>query len=142
VRLEHLVLRGQLLYALLELVPDLVDRALDRRLRRHVFGGRPDREVVELRVDLTRQRIEVRDLLDLVAEEGDPVRGLLVRRLHLDDVALHPEAASAEHRVVADVLRVDQLSEQEVAIVLLVQLQVDHPVAPLLGRAEPVDAGD
>ena len=65
----------------------------------------------------------MRDLLDLVAEERDPVRRLLVRRLHLDDVALDAEAPAAEHGVVADVLRVDQLAQHQVAVVLLADLE-------------------
>ena len=121
---------------------DLVDRALDGRLRGDVLRRRPDREVVELREHLARERVEVRHPLDLVAEERDAVRRLLVRRLHLDHVALHAEAAAAEHRVVADVLRVDQLPQQQVAVVLGADLDVDHPLAPLLRRAEAVDAGD
>src|SRR5205823_10254344 len=59
-------------------------------------------------------------------EEGDAVRRLLVRRLHLDDVALHPETPAAEHRVVADVLRVDQLPQHQVAVVLFADLEDDH----------------
>ena len=125
-----------------ELGADVVDGALDRRLRGDVLRRRPDREVVELREHLARERVEVRHLLDLVAEERDAVRRLLVRRLHLDDVALHAEAAAAEHRVVADVLRVDELAQQQVAVVLGADLEVDHPLAPLLRRAEAVDAGD
>ena len=142
VRLEHLALRLELLDPLVQLVPDLVDGALDRRLRGHVLGRRPDREVVELGVDLAGQRVEVRDLLDLVAEERDAVGGLLVRGLHLDDVALHPEAAAAEHGVVADVLAVDQLAQDEVAVVLLPHVEDQHALAPLLRRAEAVDARD
>ena len=61
---------------LLELVADLVHRAVDRLLVGHVLRGREDREVLELRVDLARERVEVRDLLDLVAEERDAVRRL------------------------------------------------------------------
>src|SRR5437868_10972815 len=76
VRLEQLVLRLQLLEPLLELVADLVDSTLDRRLRRHVLRRRPDREVVELREDLPAEGVEVRDLLDLVAEERDAIRRL------------------------------------------------------------------
>ena len=125
-----------------ELVPDVVDGALDRRLRRDVLRRRPDGEVVELREHLAGERIEVRHLLDLVAEERDAVRRLLVRRLHLDDVALDAEAAAPEHRVVADVLRVDELAEEQVAVVLGADLEVDHPLLPLLRRAEAVDARD
>ena len=141
VGLEHLPFDLQPLDAFLQLVPDFGDRTLDRRPRGHVLGRRPDRDVVELRVDLTRDRVEVADLLDLVAEEGDPVGRLLVRGLHLDDVALHPEAAAAEHGVVADVLRVDQLAQHQIAVVLLADLEDDHALAPFLRRAEAVDAG-
>ena len=142
VGLEHLVLGLELAQPLLELVLDLVDCALDRRLRRDVLGRRPDGEIVELRVDLAAQRIEVRDLLDLVAEERHAVRRLLVRGLDLDNVALDAKAPAAENRVVADVLRVDQLAQEQIAVVLLVQLEVDHPIAPLLRRAQAVDARD
>ena len=117
VRLEHLAPGLEQRHLLLELVLISSMRALDRRLRGHVLRRREDRQVVELRVDLAGERVEVRDLLDLVAEQRDPVRGLGVRRLHLDHVALDPEAAAAEQRVVADVLDVDQLPQQHVAIV-------------------------
>ncbi len=82
------------------------------------------------------------DLLDLVPEQRDPVRGLGGRRLHLDHVALDAEAAAAEQRVVADVLGVDQLAEQLVAVVLLPHAQVDEAPLVLLRRAETVDARD
>ena len=96
VRLQQLVLRLEELDLLLELVADLADGALDRVLRGHVLRGREDRQVLEASVDLARKRVEVRDLLDLVAEEGDAVGRLHVRRLHLDDVTAHPEAPAAE----------------------------------------------
>ena len=98
--------------------------------------------MVELREDLARERVEVRDLLDLVAEERDPIRRLRRRGLHLDHVALDPEAAPPEQRVVADVLDVDQLAEELVAVVLLAHRQDDEPLLVLLRRAEAVDARD
>jgi hypothetical protein len=84
----------------------------------------------------------VRDRLDEVAEERDPVRRLLVRRLDLEHVALDPEAPAAEHRVVPRVHRVDQLAQDEVAVVLLPHLEDEHALAPFLRRAEAVDARD
>ena len=123
-------------------MPNLADRALDGRLRRDVLRRGPDGDVVELCQDLAGERVEVGDVLDLVAEEGDAVGRLLVRRLHLDDVALHSEAAAAEHRVVADVLRVDQLPQHQVAVVLRADLEDDHALPPLLRRAQAVDARD
>ena len=140
VRLEHPPLRLERRDLRLQLVADLVDRTVNRRLRRDVLRRRPDGEVVELRQHLAGERVEVGDLLDLVAEHRDPVRGLDVRRLHLDDVAAHPEAPTGEHRVVADVLRVDQRAEHLVAVVLGADLQDEHFLAPLLRGAEAVDA--
>ena len=99
-------------------------------------------EVVEPAVHLARHRVEVRDLLDLVAEEGDPVGGLERRRLHLDDVAAHAEAAAAEERVVALVLDSTELAQHLVAIELLPDGQEHRLLAVLGRRAEPVDARD
>ena len=93
-------------------------------------------------VDLARERVEVRDLLHLVAEERDPVRRLDVRRLDLDEVALHPKAAAPEDGVVAHVLALDELAQHLVAVVRLPHLEHQHALAPLLGRAEAVDARD
>ena len=95
-----------------------------------------------MRVHLAGERVEVRDLLHLVAEERDPVRRLDVRRLDLDEVALHPKAAAAEDGVVAHVLALDELPEHLVAVVRLPHLEHQHALAPLLGRAEAVDARD
>ena len=142
VRLEHLALALEHREPPVELGLDLVHGALDRRPRGDVLRRRPDGQVVELRVDLAADRVEVRDLLDQVAEERDAVRGLRVRRLNLDDVALDAEAPAPEHGVVADVLRVDELAQHGVAVVLLPHLEDQHPLAPLLRRAEPVDARD
>ncbi len=125
-----------------ELVADLVERALDRRLRGHVLGRGPDREVLEPREHLARERIEMRDLLDLVSEHRDAVGGLARGGLHLDDVAADAEPAAREHGVVADVLGVDQRAQELVAVVLRADLEDQHALAPLLRRAEPVDARD
>ena len=142
VRLEHPALALEERHLLLELVLDLVLRALDRRLRGDVLRRREDGDRVELREDLAGERVEVRDLLDLVAEHRDPVGGLGVRRLDLDHVALDPEAAAAEQRVVADVLDVDQLPQHHVAVGLLADGEEDDALLVLLRRAEAVDAGD
>ena len=142
VRLEHPPLALEQRHLLLELVLDLVLRALDRRLRGDVLRRREDRDRVELREDLAGERVEVRDLLDLVAEHRDAVGGLRVRRLDLDHVALDPEAAAAEQRVVADVLDVDQLPQHHVAVGLLADREEDDALLVLLRRAEAVDAGD
>ena len=142
VRLEHLPLRVELRHLLLELGADLVHCPLDRRRRRDVLRRRPDDEVLERREHLAGERVEVRDRLHLVTEERDAVSRLRIRGLHLHHVTLHPEAATAEHRVVADVLALDELAERGIAVVRLPHLEDQHALLPLLRRAEAVDAGD
>jgi hypothetical protein len=142
VRLEHPAFGLELRHLLLELGAQVVDRALDGGRRGHVFGRRPDDKVVEMRVDLARERVEVRDLLHLVAEKRDPVRGLDVGRLDLDEVALHAKAPAPEHGVVAHVLALDELAQHLIAVVRLPHLEHQHALAPLLGRAQAVDTRD
>ena len=83
------------------------------------------------------------DLLDVVPEERDAIGGLRVGRLDLDDVALDTEAPAAERGVVTDVLAVDQLSEHVVSVIAPpLPSSTAARIAPLLRRAEPVDARD
>ena len=142
VGLEHAVLGLERAHLLLELVPDVIHGALDRRLRGHVLRRREDVQVLELPEDLAGERVEVRDLLDLVAEHRDSVCGLLVRRLNLDHVALDAETPAAEEGVVARVVDVDQLAEHQVPVGLLADGERHEPALVLLGRAEAVDRGD
>ena len=142
VGLEQLALRLEEPDLLLQLAPDLAHGALDRVARGHVLGRREDGEVVEAGVDLARERVEVRDLLDLVAEERDAVRRLHVRGLHLDDVAPHAEAPAPEDRVVARVLDVDELAEHDVAVDLEPDAEHHGLLLVLDRRADAVDARD
>ena len=93
-------------------------------------------------MDLAGERIEVRDLLHLVAEERDPVRRLHVRRLHLDDVTADPEATATEERVIPRVLDVHELAQHQVAVDLLPGREQDGLVLVFLRRTEAVDARD
>ena len=139
--LEHLAGALELLEAPGELGADLLDRALDGRPRRHVVRRRVDHELIGQPVDLASDRIEVRDRLDLVAEERHAISGLRVGGLHLDHVAAGPEAAAVEHHVVAAVLDVDEPAQDRLARVLLPHPQVHHLLLVLGRRAEAVDAG-
>ncbi|HWJ45570.1 MAG TPA: hypothetical protein VNR63_09305, partial [Gaiellaceae bacterium] len=80
------------------------------------------------------RRPEQLTALDLVAEERDAVRGLLVRGLHLDDVALHAEGAAVELEVVPRVLDLHEVAQDPVDVVVVALLEQDHLV-PVLLRA-------
>jgi hypothetical protein len=68
---------------------------------------------------LAGERVDDGDGLDLVAEQLDAHRRLLVRGVHLDGVAAHPELAAHQVHVVALVLHVDQPAQDLALVVLL-----------------------
>ena len=141
VRLEQLALRLQHRAALVELAPDLGHRLLEPPLLDVVVRRRPDRDVLEVVLDqLARQRVEVLQPLDLVAEQHRPERRLLVGGEDLQRVAAHAERAAAERLVVAVVLERDELAQQLVAVD---EAALDQHLAVRvvgLGRAEAEDA--
>ena len=55
-----------------------------------------------------------------------------MRRLDLDHVAFDPELAAPEQRVVAHVVDVDELAEDDVAVLVLADMQHDDPLLVLL----------
>jgi len=141
VGLEQLALGLEELDLLLELVADLVQRALDRLPRGHVLRRREDREVLQAGVNLARERVEMGDRLHLVPEERDAVGRLHMRRLYLDDITAHAKAPAAEERVVTRVLDVDQLAKHDVAVDLHPDAEEDRLLLVFDGRSQAVDAG-
>ena len=125
---------------MVELAADLLDRALHRPFLDVVVRGRPDRDVLEVVHDqLARQRVEVLQALDLVAEQERAERGLGVGGEDLQRVAAHAERAAAERRVVAVVLEVDELAQQLVAVDVAALEQDLAVVVVGLRRAEAED---
>ena len=94
----------------------------------------------QLAQGLAGDRVDDRQALDRVAEHLDAKHRLLVRRVHLDGVAAHPEPAAAEHGVVAVELQVDEPAEDAAHVVVDADAEVDHAAAVLLGAAHAVDA--
>ena len=77
-----------------------------------VVGGRQHDQLVEEPDALAGERVDLGDLLDVVAEQLDADDRLLVGGVHLDGVAPHPELAADEVGVVALVAHVDELAEE------------------------------
>jgi hypothetical protein len=138
--LEELALALERSELVLELELDAPDRLLHPLRARHVVRGREDVELLVLGDDLAGERVERAQPLDLVTEELDANRVLLVDREDLERVAPDPERAAGERHVVAGVLDLDELTQDRVAVVLLAHLQPQHPVDVLLRGAEAVDA--
>ena len=110
-RLEQLALLLEPGEALLELGLDADDRLPHPLVAGDVVGGREDDELVEHGDLLAGERVDHLDPLDLVAEQLDADRRLLVGGVHLDGVAPHPELAPHEVHVVALVVHVDELAQ-------------------------------
>ena len=116
-RLELPALGLELADAHLHLGLDVDDRRLELVGRRHVVGRRVDVHVLALGEQLTGERVDLGDPLDLVAEELDADDPLLRGRPELERVATHPEARASEVGVVALVLQVDEVAQHRVAAV-------------------------
>ena len=140
-RLEQPPFGVQLLQPLGELVADRLHRLLQRRPGRHIVRIGVDPDAIEAGDLLAGQRIELDDLLDLVAEEGDPPgHVLIVRREDLQAVAAHPEIAAGEGLVVALVLQRDELADDLALVDALALLQVEGHRRIGLDRADAVEA--
>ena len=101
---------------------------------------RVDGRVFKISEYLTGNRVEVRDLLDLVAEHRHPVGGLGVDRLNLKYVAAHPKPPALKHHVVALVLHLDEALEEVIPWHLCATLQQHKALAVPIGRSHSVDA--
>jgi hypothetical protein len=92
---------------------------------------------------LARQRVELGDRFDLVAEQREaPGPVLVVGGEELDGIAPHPKGAAHEVLVVAPVVDLHQALEELVAVDGLAHLQRQHHLRIGLERADAVDARD
>ena len=140
-RFEQPAFGGQLLEPLGELVADRLHRLLQRRPGRHIVRVRVDLDAVEAGDGLAGQRVELADLLDLVAEEADPPgHVLIVRREDLEAVAAHAEVAAREGLVVAPVLQRDELADDLALVLGRALLQAEGHRRIGLDRADAVEA--
>src|SRR5207237_1738524 len=130
------------LRALLELGLDVPDRLVELLARGDEVPRGVDVDPVALREHLAGERVELGDALDLVAEELDADREVLVRRVDLERVAPHAELAADEALVVPLVLDVDQVAEDRIAAHPLALHQPDGDRAVVDRRPEAVDARD
>ena len=141
-RLEQLALALEERQPLLQLGLDADDGLAHPLVAGDVVGGREDDDLGQLVELLAGERVDDGEPLDRVAEHLDAQHRLVVRGVHLDGVAPHPELAPAERHVVAVVLQVDQAAQDRALVVVDPGVQLEQ-LAPVLGRvAHAVDARD
>ena len=134
--LQLLALRLQLGHPRLELGGDLRQRPLDGVLRGDEVGGRIDGHRRQLLDDLLGERVDLDDLLHLVAPQAHPQRVVVVGGPDLEAVAAHPELAPGEADVVALVVDLHQLGEHLVPADVVTLLE-QHHLPQILLRASP-----
>ncbi len=131
-RLEELPFRFELSAIPLQFLLDGLDGKLAAVARCHEVRLRIDGNLVEPTEHLARERVEPRELVDLIAEESNAQRVLFIRWHDLDNVAADAEGAAPELRVVALVLDLHELAENLVAVDPLSDFErKEHPVVRL-----------
>jgi hypothetical protein len=140
-RLDQLVLRVQLLQALLELELDGIHRAEHALPRGRVVRLRVHRIAHHLAQAFAGERIEHAQLLDLAIEQFDAQRlAVGFRREHVDHLAPDPERAAMQLVLVARVLQLGQVVDQ-VALLDPLTLGEDQPQRQIVfRRAQAVDS--
>ncbi len=140
-RLEQLALGVHLLEPLGQFVADRLRRLLERRSRRDIVRVGVDLDAGQVGDLLPGQRVELGDRLDLIAEEAQPPRRILiVRREQLERIAADAEVAAGEAGVVALVLERDELADDLLPVGGHALLEGEGHRAVRLDRADAVQA--
>ena len=140
-RFQQAALVVELVEPQLQLDLDRLDRLLQRRARRHIVRVGVDLDEFEVVLLVAGERIELVDVLDLVAEQVDaPGAVFVVRREDVDDVAAHAEGAAGEIGLGALVLQGDEVGDQLALVDALALLQREGHRRVGLDRADTVDA--
>src|ERR1700738_1078539 len=107
-----------------------------------VVGLGVDREARVLLADRAEERIDLREGVDLVAEELDAVGVLVVGGEDFDDVSADAEGCAAEVDIVAVVEDFYEAAGDVFALEALTLFEQEEHAVVGFGRAEAIDAGD
>ena len=130
----------QLLQPLIQLNLDMLDRIQHRLPGRHIMRFRVDGDPWHSAQDLTGQRVEIAEILNLVIEELDADSFLLgFRREYIDHIAPNPVIGPVELDIVPGVLKFGQAPEDVSLIDLIAPVQMQHHLQVGLGVTEAVD---
>jgi len=115
-RLEQAAFLAHVREDFVQFLFDAGDRLIERRARRHIVRIGVEGDFFELAGFLARQRVELRNAFDLVAEHGNaPGAVFIVRREDLDGVPAGAEIAARESVVIALVLKRHEIGEELLA---------------------------
>ena len=138
-RLEQLALPLEFGKAIREFCLDICDGSRHALRSGDIVRGREDVDLLILRDNLARHRMQRHQTLDLITKHLDPHRVRLVYRKDLERIPANPEGATLKTRVVTGVLDVNEPAQERVAIVLLTHSESEHAVDVLLRCPQAVD---
>ncbi len=127
---------------LLELGLDRHDRALELLLGRDEVLGREDRQLALALEIFAGKQVDDVDRFDRVAEKVDAMDELFLDADELERIAAHAEGSAHQVEVVAPVLHVDQLAQENVAVDVLADPNACRHLHVIRRRAKTEDAGD
>ena len=140
-RLQQLALRFESLQALAQLILN-GGNSLRHTLRAsNIVACGEDVHLFFFANHLAGQRVQGVNRLNLITEELDANRVLLVHGDDFDGIATHTERAAVKVHVITRVLHRYKLAQQLVAVNLLTATQSHHLLNVLLGRTQTVNAG-
>ena len=142
-RLDQLIVRAEILHPFLQLRLDIL-RGLRHALRRdHIVGRREDGHMIQTGLDLSGQRVDLCNAVDLIPEEFN-ADGLILRPGcdQFDHIAPHAEGPAVKIHVIALVLDLDQLFDDLVPVPDHARPQRNDHVLIINGAAQAIDAGN
>ncbi|CAB4864377.1 unannotated protein [freshwater metagenome] len=138
--LEELVLAFEYSEPVCQFGFDVRDGALHRFGARGVVRCREDAHRIHCLDDLTGERVQLVQCLNLVAEHFYSDRQLFILRDDFERVATHAKFASTEVDIVALVLHSDESTDDIGSTDCLADLKSQHRIKVFLRRAKTVDA--
>ena len=139
-RLDQAALLFQLRFPPRQFFLDRLHRRRSRLFLHHIVRLGINRQPHVLLLHRAKQRIDLRQRLDLIAPQLDAVRHVVVGREDLDHVAAHAKRSAPEVAVRALVQNVDQLARDVLALDLLALFQKQHHAVIRFRRSQAVDA--
>jgi len=140
-RLQQFVLRFEFDDALLKLITNRAQRAIQLVRWGHELFRRKECDDIERFVRVTCQGVEPLDCIDFVTEKFQPDSFLVgAGGINLDHVAAYTEPATSKIDVVALVKHVDQTTEHRLAGDVLPAFQCEQHLFIIFGGGDSVDA--
>ena len=141
--LQKLVIGLKISHLLLQLFQNILRRSHHLLFWHYIMGRREDCHVAKLRLYLSRQRVDLRNSIHLIAKEFNAIRlASGIRRKDLQHISAHTEGSSFEIHLISRILNIDQLVDHFVSILFHSRSQRNHHFFIVDRAAQTVNTGN